>query len=79
MPIYDFHCPKCGLQFEVSRQRDKAGEPAICPQDGTESQRVWVPVPSMNARDRSKPEMPPLPVDNDHDHGHSHGPGTHMH
>ena len=77
MPLYDFRCPKCGLQFEVSRSRDKAGDPAMCPQDGTEAQRVWVPVASMIKGDPSKPELPPLPPDNDH--GHSHGPGSHVH
>jgi putative FmdB family regulatory protein len=77
MPIYEFRCPQCGLEFEVSRPRDKAGDPAICPQDGSESQRVWVPVASFFGRDRSLPEIPPLPPDNDH--GHSHGPGTHTH
>ena len=78
MPVYDFRCPRCGLQFEVSRPREHISEPVHCPQDGTQAQRVWVAVPSMNARDRSKPEIPPLPVD-DHDHGHAHGPGSHTH
>jgi putative FmdB family regulatory protein len=79
MPLYDFRCPQCGLQFEVSRPRDKAGDAATCPQDGTEAQRVWAPVGYMMKGDPSKPELPPLPPDPDHGHGHSHGPGSHVH
>jgi putative FmdB family regulatory protein len=41
MPLYDFRCPKCGLEFEVSRPFSRATEPAMCPQDGSESKRVF--------------------------------------
>ena len=77
MPLYDFQCPKCGLQFEVSRSRDKAGEPAQCPQDGTEAQRVWAPVPSI-VKGGTIATTPPPPAAGA-DHGHSHGPGGHTH
>src|SRR3989304_1844137 len=39
--LYDFRCPKCGRQFEVSRPMSRAGEPAHCPNDGTPSERVY--------------------------------------
>ena len=40
MPTYDFHCPKCGLDFEVQRPFSRATEPAKCPTDGAEAERV---------------------------------------
>ena len=80
MPLYDFRCPLCNLQFEVSRPRNNAGDPAFCPQDQTRAERIWAPVASFFGRDRSMPEIPPLPpAHGPGDHGHSHGPGSHTH
>ena len=31
MPLYEFYCPPCGVQFEVLRPMSKMDEPAICP------------------------------------------------
>ncbi len=79
MPLYDFLCPKCGLQFEVSRQRSAAGDPAFCPQDGTESARVFTaPVAFVKGNASATPPPSTLPPAG-HDHGHSHGPGGHVH
>src|SRR5256885_17056109 len=41
MPLYDFKCPNCGLEFEVSRPMSRASEPAVCPKDSTPSERLW--------------------------------------
>jgi putative FmdB family regulatory protein len=80
MPLYDFRCPKCGLEFEVSRPFSRATEPALCPVDSTESERVFT-MPMTFVRGGS--DSPPPPAGgmggHDHGHGHSHGPGTHTH
>ena len=31
MPLYDFRCRQCGLEFEVSRPISRATEPGLCP------------------------------------------------
>ena len=31
MPLYDFRCSSCDLDFEVSRSFATADEPALCP------------------------------------------------
>ncbi len=41
MPIYEFRCSQCATVFEVTRPREAAGDPACCPDDGTQGQRVW--------------------------------------
>jgi putative FmdB family regulatory protein len=81
MPKYDFHCPKCGLDFEVQRPFSRATEPATCPSDGAAAERVFTMpmtfVPG-SAPDPSTAAMPDF-SDHGHDHGHSHGPGSHTH
>jgi putative FmdB family regulatory protein len=82
MPLYDFRCPKCGLEFEVSRPFSRATEPAMCPQDGTESERVFTMPMTFVPGSAQEPgsSMPDLGGhDHGHGHGHSHGPGTHTH
>ena len=45
MPIYAFRCPECGLDFDVSRKMSEVSDDALCPIDGSKSQRVYtVPV-----------------------------------
>jgi len=85
MPLYDFRCPKCGLEFEVSRPFSRADEPTNCPQDGTESERLFsMRVAFVHRGGASEPS------DSEtggfgglgHDHGpggHSHGSGGHTH
>ena len=41
MPIYEYRCPKCGVDFELIRHMDKMNEPAECPQCGTEAERIF--------------------------------------
>ena len=40
MPLYEFFCPPCGIQFEVLRPMSKSDEPATCPSGHTTSNRV---------------------------------------
>lgn len=82
MPRYDFRCPTCGLEFEVSRPFSRATEPATCPQDGATAERVFTSPMMFIPGGASEPMAPPSPGDShghDHGHGHSHGPGTHTH
>jgi putative FmdB family regulatory protein len=83
LPLYDFRCPKCGLEFEVSRPISRASEPAHCPQDNTESERVFtMPMTFMRGSAGETPPSPPpggSSAGHGHDHGHTHGPGTHTH
>lgn len=81
MPLYDFRCPKCGLEFEVSRPFSRATDPAHCPQDGEASERVFtMPMTFVKSDPNAMPSPQPsgsgFPMG---DHGHSHGPGTHVH
>ncbi len=41
MPIYEFRCPSCNQSFDIVQSRSKAGDPAVCPDDGTKAQRVF--------------------------------------
>ena len=83
MPIYDFRCPKCGRSFEVSRPRSEAGNPALCPTDGTAGERVWSSVGILTGKDESPGSSDDGFGDlgglGDMGHGHSHGPGSHTH
>ena len=79
MPLYDFRCPKCGLEFEVSRTFSRATEPANCPQDGTPAERVFTMPVSFVRGAASDPAASPPAGGHEHDHGHSHGHGTHTH
>ena len=33
MPVYEFECPKCSTQFELTRPMSKAGSAASCPKE----------------------------------------------
>ena len=80
MPTYDFHCPKCGLDFEVQRPISKATDPATCPTDGEQAERVFTMPMTFLPGSAEDPAtaMPDFDM-HDHGHGHSHGPGTHTH
>jgi putative FmdB family regulatory protein len=81
MPIYDFRCPKCGRVFEVTRPRSEAGNPASCPDDGTEGVRNYASVGILRGAESSGGDDDALGGLGGlgDDHGHSHGPGGHMH
>jgi putative FmdB family regulatory protein len=82
MPKYDFRCAKCGLEFEVQRPFSRATEPAQCPMDGSEAERVFTMPMTFTPGSASDPSTS-MPDFSDHghghDHGHSHGPGGHTH
>lgn len=40
MAIYDFHCPKCGRVYEVTRPMSRAAEPLLCAVDQAQCERV---------------------------------------
>ena len=82
MPLYDYRCPQCGLAFEVSRPFSRATEPAHCPRDGTEAERVFsVPMTFVpgSATDATSAGGESPGHGHSHDHGHTHGPGGHSH
>jgi putative FmdB family regulatory protein len=77
MPLYDYRCPKCGLEFEVSRPVSRSSEPALCPWDKTESTRVFtMPMTFVRGGTNAPSEST---GDASAGHGHSHGPGGHTH
>jgi putative FmdB family regulatory protein len=78
MPLYDFRCPKCGLDFEVSRPISRATEPASCPQDGSAAERVFTMPITYIKGGASMPPASDADAGGD-SHGHSHGPGGHSH
>ncbi len=78
MPLYDFKCPKCGLEFEVSRPMSRATDPVACPQDGSDSERVFrAPMTFVRGGTAALESEPSAPAGGlpDVEHGHSHGPG----
>ena len=80
MPKYDFHCPKCGLDFEVQRPFSRATDAAPCPTDGTEAERVFtMPMTFLPGSAQDPATVMPDMSAFDHGHGHSHGPGGHTH
>jgi putative FmdB family regulatory protein len=79
MPRYDFHCPKCGLDFEVSRPFSRADEAANCPVDGAESVRVFSMNTNFILKGGAESATPPPMAPPSGGHGHSHGPGGHTH
>jgi putative FmdB family regulatory protein len=80
MPLYDFRCSKCGLEFEVSRPWSKATDPAFCPMDGGECERVLTMpeafVKGGRSRDIGELPKPPAQQSSWSHFGHSHGPGS---
>lgn len=84
MPVYDYRCPKCGDAFEVTRPRSEAGNPANCPNDGTEGVRLFTSVGILRGTgDTSSSgvgdDFGLGGMGGDFGHDHSHGPGSHTH
>ena len=40
MPLYEYFCPPCNIQFEVLRPVSKMDDPAVCPSGHTTNNRV---------------------------------------
>jgi len=88
MPLYDYTCERCGLQFEVSRSFKDADVPADCPVCAKPAKRqLSVPMATFTrgAAAESLRRQPldggaPRPSRWSH-HGHSHGAsdGSHSH
>ena len=82
MPLYDYRCPQCGLEFEVSRPISRATEAALCPLDQTESERIFT-MPMTFTRgaspEDSSSSSPAPDTSFSHGHSHGHGPGQHTH
>ncbi len=39
MPLYEYYCPNCNVEFEALRPASRSSEPAACKTCGGESQR----------------------------------------
>ena len=40
MPIYEYLCAKCGMEFELRRSMSEADKPAVCPKCNSEAQKL---------------------------------------
>ncbi|MBI4331564.1 MAG: zinc ribbon domain-containing protein [Chloroflexi bacterium] len=40
MPIYEFYCPRCHAQFELTRPFSQSDQPAPCPKCGGEARKL---------------------------------------
>lgn len=82
MPLYDYHCDRCGLDFEVSRSLKDSDVPADCPMCNVQARRIFTP-PMMTFTRGAARESTPGPAPSSgarwSHHGHSHGPGTRPH
>ena len=83
MPIYEFHCPKCGAQFDVSRPVSKMDAPVPCPVDGAAAVRLFSMSGTMirgGAPSIGASGLPTTPQGWSHfGHGHGGGTGGHQH
>lgn len=66
------------MEFEVSRSRNDAGNPAYCPLDGKEAQRIFSSM-GFVVKGQQSFSPTPAPPAGAAGHGHSHGPGGHSH
>ena len=82
MPLFDFRCNQCGLEFQVSRPEARAGEAALCPMDNTACERIAITnggfVRQGDRRDDDMPKASQGGAAFSH-FGHSHGPGAGSH
>ena len=46
MPIYEFWCPKCEKEFELQRPISDYDKPAVCPDCGSEAEKLVSPCAS---------------------------------
>ena len=40
MPIYEFFCPKCEVEFELMRPVSQSGKDGLCPRCGTAGRKL---------------------------------------
>jgi putative FmdB family regulatory protein len=40
MPLYEYYCPPCGIQFELLRPMSQMDEVAVCPSGHTTNNRI---------------------------------------
>lgn len=40
MPLYEYICPKCEIEFELMRPMSEVDKPALCPQCGSPGQKL---------------------------------------
>jgi len=40
MPVYEYGCPKCGIEFEIMRSVVQSDEPAFCPECNSPGQKL---------------------------------------
>lgn len=82
MPLYDFQCTRCGLEFEVSRSFSEPADAAACPMDDAPAKRVYNTAPTAIVGRRGGGPATPAgdALASRWSHGgHSHGPGTGAH
>jgi putative regulatory protein, FmdB family len=60
MPTYEFWCSKCGKEFEVKRPMADFNKPAVCPDCGTEGERLISNFASTFGAGLKGPEKPPF-------------------
>ena len=51
MPIYEYRCREDGHKFEMLRTMDRAGDPAECPECGSDGRRLLSLFASFSATD----------------------------
>ena len=81
MPLFDFRCDRCGLEFEVARPLSRSEEPANCPIDNASCERITATSGGFVHRgERRADALPRPPQLSAYSHfGHSHGSGTGAH
>jgi len=40
MPIYEYYCPRCNIEFEVRRTFDESDKPGVCPKCQSKAERL---------------------------------------
>ena len=83
MPLFDFRCDRCGLEFEVSRPLSRAEEPANCPIDNASCHRIAAAsggfIHQGERRANALPRPPQLPGFSHFGHSHDSGSSIHSH
>jgi putative FmdB family regulatory protein len=62
MPIYEYYCSKCQIDFELMLSFSQSNSPALCPKCKAEARRL---LSSFACKNGSNFEMPEKPSDKD--------------